>query len=392
MNFKDEYKKSADSISPDREAIDRMKAAVMAKLAEEQGEFPDVPLNSADSTGHQEKSAPGKPIPFKRIAVIGGAVAACAVVTVAAFNLLPDLKSVNTMVNEASSCDSSAAMEESGFGNAEDSFSFIITNTTDSDADDVCEDAADGGSSDFADNKSNTISIDETVSTTVPVISSTAQTESDKGDGVPPEQPYPVEAAEPGTYEEYTDESGGFPAAGVPEPILPSDNAQDASTSDARPAEAEDSSDKSFTDSNDIEPDAGFVTSEAEDPVVIITGEADTVTMESTVEPVRAEETMEMEDCTEEILCATEDSEYYETDEAPLPPEPPKLVLSKGWLTYDGKRYDLDSSVTTAMFPYSPITAENVLDGREYYIYLDGYVLKLFDGDKNFIGLYRRRA
>ena len=38
MDLREEYKNEMESVSPDREAIDRMKAAVMAKIAAGEGE------------------------------------------------------------------------------------------------------------------------------------------------------------------------------------------------------------------------------------------------------------------------------------------------------------------------------------------------------------------
>lgn len=42
MDLREEYKKSMESSSPDREAMDRMKAAVLAKIAAGEGE-PGIP-------------------------------------------------------------------------------------------------------------------------------------------------------------------------------------------------------------------------------------------------------------------------------------------------------------------------------------------------------------
>lgn len=95
MNFKDEYKRAAGDLTPDRECVDRMKAAVLRDI-----------------------SRP-KVFPYKRVAVIGGAFAACAVITVAAITVIPMLRSSDlaggAMLNTAISCDSceSAAMYSS---------------------------------------------------------------------------------------------------------------------------------------------------------------------------------------------------------------------------------------------------------------------------------------
>ena len=78
MKFSEEYKKSAENMSPDRQTIDRMKAAVLKELQE----HPDAP---AEPPGN-----PKKPLPLRRIAYIGGAVAACAAITVAAVNIVAE--------------------------------------------------------------------------------------------------------------------------------------------------------------------------------------------------------------------------------------------------------------------------------------------------------------
>ena len=63
MKFSEEYKKSAENMNPDRQTIDRMKAAVLKELQE----HPDAPA--------QPLEEPKKPLPLRRIAYIGGAVA-----------------------------------------------------------------------------------------------------------------------------------------------------------------------------------------------------------------------------------------------------------------------------------------------------------------------------
>ena len=86
MKFSEEYKKSAENMNPDRQTIDRMKAAVLKELQE----HPDAPAQPAEE--------PKKPLPLRRIAYIGGAVAACAAITIAAVNLVPSLKASNAVL------------------------------------------------------------------------------------------------------------------------------------------------------------------------------------------------------------------------------------------------------------------------------------------------------
>lgn len=89
MDFKAEYKKSAEIMTPSPEAMERMKKNILA----------------------QTVNAPAKkPIPFKKISMIGGAVAACAVISVSAVTLLPMTKTPDSMV--ANGTDSHAMAAE----------------------------------------------------------------------------------------------------------------------------------------------------------------------------------------------------------------------------------------------------------------------------------------
>lgn len=69
MNFREEYKNDMQIAGPSAEQLERMKSNVLAQTAE--------PVK--------------KTLPLKRIAAVGGAVAACAVISVAAVNILPRL-------------------------------------------------------------------------------------------------------------------------------------------------------------------------------------------------------------------------------------------------------------------------------------------------------------
>lgn len=131
MKFSEEYKKSAENINPDRQTIDRMKAAVLKELQE----HPDAPAQSLEE--------PKKPLPLRRIAYIGGAVAACAAITVAAVNLVPSLKASNVMISSGDIADSSAsAAEIAGNETAAPEFSMIQNAATAGSAEDIAEEAA----------------------------------------------------------------------------------------------------------------------------------------------------------------------------------------------------------------------------------------------------------
>lgn len=131
MKFSEEYKKSAENINPDRQTIDRMKAAVLKELQE----HPDAPA--------QPLEEPKKPLPLRRIAYIGGAVAACAAITVAAVNLVPSLKASNAMISSGAIADSSAsAAEIAGNETAAPEFSMIQNAATAGSAEYIAEEAA----------------------------------------------------------------------------------------------------------------------------------------------------------------------------------------------------------------------------------------------------------
>lgn len=113
MDLREEYKKSMESSSPDREAMDRMKAAVLAKIAAGEGE-PGIP----------EVNKERKSLPLRRIAYIGGAAAACAVIAVSAATIIPNIRGANDMVSagessSAASIQASAGADTSGDTGAE---------------------------------------------------------------------------------------------------------------------------------------------------------------------------------------------------------------------------------------------------------------------------------
>lgn len=108
MDLREEYKKSMESSSPDREAMDRMKAAVLAKIAAGEGE-PGIP----------EVRKERKPLPLRRIAYIGGAAAACAVIAVSAATIIPNIRGANGMVSAAESSSAASIQESAGDTGAE---------------------------------------------------------------------------------------------------------------------------------------------------------------------------------------------------------------------------------------------------------------------------------
>ena len=87
MDLREEYKKSMESSSPDRQTMDRMKAAVYAMLQAGEGQ-PGIP-------GEKRR-------PINRFAYIGGAAAACAIIAVSAATILPNVSKNNNMIHDSS--------------------------------------------------------------------------------------------------------------------------------------------------------------------------------------------------------------------------------------------------------------------------------------------------
>ncbi|MGN1422349.1 MAG: hypothetical protein ACI4XA_03150 [Oscillospiraceae bacterium] len=86
MNFGSEYKKSEKALSPDRAALDRMKAGIMAEVSRKK-----------------------KPLPLGKIAVSFGSVAACAAIVITAALLIPRNEASNmTAAGSASSMEITA--------------------------------------------------------------------------------------------------------------------------------------------------------------------------------------------------------------------------------------------------------------------------------------------
>ena len=87
MDFREEYKKSAEVMTPSAEAMERMTQNIMEQI--------NAPAKKA--------------IPFKKISYIGGAIAACAVITVGAVKLLPSMQT-ELATADAAAYESAAAM------------------------------------------------------------------------------------------------------------------------------------------------------------------------------------------------------------------------------------------------------------------------------------------
>ncbi len=382
MNFKEEYKKSADSISPDKEAIDRMKAAVLAKAAE-------GPERSAAESR--------KPLPLKRIAIIGGAAAACAVITISAISLLPSIRSANDLVEEASS--SAVSMTDNA----------ISDSSAANDGGDKPQMACAGFCSEesaCADYDATETDIIESVEMAVSAAEPfTAEPEAAEA--------FPAEPSAAGgqvnDYQTEQEEAHAFTAAVTAEiyestyecvdttaPVLPSQTNTDAgaavqlpgtdgvmtASEPDMPAEAQDDRKEEPTELAETEETTELTDDGRGNPTV-------GWSPDYVIETAEIGETLDA--ISEE---ATSEAGYYETYEAPAPTEgsAPKLVLTgKGWLTYDGERYNEDAEIIPAEPPELIVKRQNVMDKRFYYVNLDGDILTLYDEKMNFIGAYRKR-
>lgn len=92
MNFREEYKNSIEIMSPSAEQLERMKKNIL----------------------EQAKAPEKKAIPFKKIAYIGSAVAACAVISVAAINIVPRLLGGSADLTATESCSDTAGAAVGG--------------------------------------------------------------------------------------------------------------------------------------------------------------------------------------------------------------------------------------------------------------------------------------
>lgn len=318
MKFSEEYKKSAENMNPDRQTIDRMKAAVLKELQE----HPDAPA--------QPLEEPKKPLPLRRIACIGGAVAACAAITIAAVNLVPSLKASNAMISSGAIADSSAsAAEIAGNETAAPEFSMIQNAATAGSAEDIAEEAA-------------------------------------------------------------ADEA---PAEGAADSISDSTNkghtnpafAPDGSANEFVPVTyevPEDSTDESLIDNERPNPESG----------VIDTSGNTTSDNGSSTEDSWAE-TLDCCDSTEEISISWE-ATYEPDDDRGNPSAGGAWVIVRspqGWLTADGERYDAVKNAAASADISVFYWANSPVENKDFCLVIDGDMLYLFDDQMNYLGGYKKR-
>lgn len=363
MKFSEEYKKSAENINPDRQTIDRMKAAVLKELQEQ----PDAPA--------QPLEEPKKPLPLRRIAYIGGAVAACAAITVAAVNLVPSLKASNAMISSGAIADSSAsAAEIAGNETAAPEFSMIQNAATAGSAEDIAEEAAaDEALADDA------YGFDNGIAGTDGIIYNDNRYENENpGAG---DAPIPEQSAE------------AVPAEGAADSISDSTNkghtnpafAPDGSANEFVPVTyevPEDSTDESLIDNERPNPESG----------VIDTSGNTTSDNGSSTEDSWAE-TLDCCDSTEEISISWE-ATYEPDDDRGNPSAGGAWVIVRspqGWLTADGERYDAVKNAAAPADISVFYWANSPVENKDFCLVIDGDMLYLFDDQMNYLGGYKKR-
>lgn len=363
MKFSEEYKKSAENINPDRQTIDRMKAAVLKELQEQ----PDAPA--------QPLEEPKKPLPLRRIAYIGGAVAACAAITVAAVNLVPSLKASNAMISSGAIADSSAsAAEIAGNETAAPEFSMIQNAATAGSAEDIAEEAAaDEAPADDA------YGFDNGIAGTDGIIYNDNRYENENpGAG---DAPIPEQSAE------------AVPAEGAADSISDSTNkghtnpafAPDGSANEFVPVTyevPEDSTDESLIDNERPNPESG----------VIDTSGNTTSDNGSSTEDSWAE-TLDCCDSTEEISISWE-ATYEPDDDRGNPSAAGAWVIVRspqGWLTADGERYDAVKNAAAPADISVFYWANSPVENKDFCLVIDGDMLYLFDDQMNYLGGYKKR-
>lgn len=368
MKFSEEYKKSAENINPDRQTIDRMKAAVLKELQEQ----PDAPA--------QPLEEPKKPLPLRRIAYIGGAVAACAAITVAAVNLVPSLKASNVMISSGDIADSSAsAAEIAGNETAAPEFSMIQNAATAGSAEDIAEKAAaDEAPADEAP-ADDAYGFDNGIAGTDGIIYNDNRYENENpGAG---DAPIPEQSAE------------AVPAEGAADSISDSTNkghtnpafAPDGSANEFVPVTyevPEDSTDESLIDNERPNPESG----------VIDTSGNTTSDNGSSTEDSWAE-TLDCCDSTEEISISWE-ATYEPDDDRGNPSACGAWVIVRspqGWLTADGERYDAVKNAAAPADISVFYWANSPVENKDFCLVIDGDMLYLFDDQMNYLGGYKKR-
>ncbi len=337
MNFRDEYKKSAESISPDREAMDRMKAAIKAQLESEQ----DSPV-----TEQEHK----KPLPLKRIAYIGGAAAACAVVTVSAFTLFPLFRNSGSITDTSNSSMTETAAADTAATTSAESAGGAYNGSTGAD------NAILDSSADTDKNLFPNWSLDGSPQGTI-----------DAGE---PEYSYD-NADESEDCAENADEDTEAAIDSITSPDILGTLEDDVYSDEAMDE-----------DINDDQPDNSFHSSESEEDMTIEDWTGETFDA--------SEETGEYSNDSEETDNSRNPSEGgFDNDIADETTTEIISVWNDG-LIFNNTVYRLDSSVTSPVgcSGYDLIPVTNTVNCKTYNVSLTDDLLYLFDSDMRFIGAY----
>lgn len=345
MDLREEYKKSMESSSPDREAMDRMKAAVLAKIAAGEGE-PGIP----------EVSKERKPLPLRRIAYIGGAAAACAVIAVSAATIIPNIRGANGMVSAAESSSAASIQESAGADTSGD---------TDAEAWDT---AAAGEIQD-------SINIEGTASDSIEIT-----WEGSLDDNMPnPEAGY-----DPGygqTAEEFPDDSIDVMPDLIPNTGVDSTPNKGSTVTEEPPAS--DEPDDSASDSITGLPDKGY-TGEAwgfGSAEICATGE-----IGGSSDRDSEMSTEEYCDETAELGMTLEDDAALDTEEA-APEREITIVFSGGdWVSYAGERYTLCKRKPPEG---TPVSAVDPVTRTHYHVVQSGGTIAVYQSGK-LVGVYKK--
>lgn len=179
MNFRDEYKFAAEELTPDKQTVERIKAGV-----------------------HRRINGEKRPLNLKKIAYFGGALAACAMVTITAVNVLPRLNSrpgpaaPNTIIANEAKQESAADAPENGL--AYDNCNEVTISEEEADIPDI----VDGGNGyidkeiDISDEKGDTVG-SNVIAPQVPGITTDTPKVPDLPQESTPEPNAPAEPQEP---------------------------------------------------------------------------------------------------------------------------------------------------------------------------------------------------
>ena len=355
MDLREEYKNEMESVSPDREAMDRMKAAVMAKIAAGEGE--------AGIPGEKKK-----PLPLRKIAYIGGAVAACAVIAVSAATILPGVNKNNGMISEAE-CSSVSAAE----------------------AGEISSGAADTAGSHETGSAANAdtlrpeddVAVEKTTDGTAEAASDTAADDSDRSWDDSPDSG--------GVIDSITD---SVPDDAVTPDVIPSDEPD--KVSGTSPGKSDDNQgwhdfgentlEPSYTDDG-RNPEAGFGTAE-ETAEEIDKSDPDQgdygITGECTMEDFMTGDNSF--DWDETADCAEETEEESDTGEAPEVREETIIFTGRDWITFQGERYQ---KINMAAGAGERLQAYDPVSGKHYTVVKKLSVIYVYQGG-SYVGAYRK--